>query len=45
MAQGIERKLAESRCFGMADDAFMGQVGMMLDQGKFTDTTTSAPRG
>jgi cobalamin biosynthesis Mg chelatase CobN len=37
MAMGIDRRLAEARCFGMKDDAFMGQVGMMLDQGKFTD--------
>jgi cobalamin biosynthesis Mg chelatase CobN len=37
VAQGVERRLAIARCFGMGDDAFMGQVGMMLDQGKFTD--------
>jgi cobalamin biosynthesis Mg chelatase CobN len=37
LAMGIGKRVAEARCFGMKDDAFMGQVGMMLDQGKFTD--------
>jgi magnesium chelatase subunit H len=37
VASGIERRLAVARCFGMGDDAFMGQVGAMLDRGTFTD--------
>ena len=37
VASGIERRLAIARCFGMGDDAFMGQVGAMLDRGTFTD--------
>jgi magnesium chelatase subunit H len=37
VASGVERKLATARCFGMGDDAFMGQVGAMLDRGTFTD--------
>jgi cobalamin biosynthesis Mg chelatase CobN len=37
IAQGIDPQLARARCFGMGEDAFMGQVGMMLDTGKFTD--------
>jgi len=37
VAQGVERRLAVARCFGMAEDAFMGQVGAMLDRGTFTD--------
>ena len=37
VARGVERRLATARCFGMGDDAFMGQVGAMLDQGSFTD--------
>jgi magnesium chelatase subunit H len=37
IAQGIDPQLARARCFGMGEDAFMGQVGMMLDTGRFTD--------
>ena len=37
VGQGVERRLAVARCFGMAEDAFMGQVGAMLDRGTFTD--------
>jgi magnesium chelatase subunit H len=37
VARGIEPRLALARCFGMGDDAFMGQVGAMLDKGTFTD--------
>jgi magnesium chelatase subunit H len=37
VASGIERRLAVARCFGMGDDAFMGQVGAMLDRGTFGD--------
>jgi cobalamin biosynthesis Mg chelatase CobN len=37
VALGVERRLAVARCFGMGDDAFMGQVGAMLDRGTFTD--------
>ena len=37
VAGGVPRRLAVARCFGMGDDAFMGQVGAMLDQGTFTD--------
>ncbi len=37
VATGVERRLASARCFGMGDDAFMGQVGAMLDRGEFTD--------
>ena len=37
IAQGIDPMLARARCFGMGEDAFMGQVGMMLDTGRFTD--------
>jgi magnesium chelatase subunit H len=37
VASGIDRRLATARCFGMGDDAFMGQVGALLDQGTFTD--------
>jgi magnesium chelatase subunit H len=37
VASGVERRLAVARCFGMGDDAFMGQVGAMLDQGTFND--------
>jgi cobalamin biosynthesis Mg chelatase CobN len=37
IAQGIDPVLARARCFGMGEDAFMGQVGMMLDTGRFTD--------
>ena len=37
VASGVERRLAVARCFGMGDDAFMGQVGAMLDRGTFTD--------
>jgi cobalamin biosynthesis Mg chelatase CobN len=33
--QGIDPQLARARCFGMGQDAFMGQVGMMLDTGRF----------
>ena len=35
--RGVEPRLALARCFGMGDDAFMGQVGAMLDRGTFTD--------
>ncbi len=37
IAQGIEPALARARCFGMPEDAFMGQVGAMLDTGNFGD--------
>ena len=37
IASGIDPQLARARCFGMGEDAFMGQVGAMLDTGKFTD--------
>jgi cobalamin biosynthesis Mg chelatase CobN len=37
IAQGIDPMLARARCFGMGEDAFMGQVGMMLDTGRFND--------
>lgn len=37
IAQGIDPQLARARCFGMGEDAFMGQVGAMLDTGRFTD--------
>jgi cobalamin biosynthesis Mg chelatase CobN len=37
VAAGVEPRLALARCFGMGDDAFMGQVGAMLDRGTFTD--------
>jgi len=37
IAQGIDPQLARARCFGMGEDAFMGQVGMMLDTGRFDD--------
>ncbi len=37
IAQGIDPQLARARCFGMGEDAFMGQVGMMLDTGRFND--------
>jgi magnesium chelatase subunit H len=37
LAMGVSRELATARCFGMADDAFMGQVGAMLDAGTFDD--------
>ena len=37
IAQGIDPQLARARCFGMGEDAFMGQVGAMLDTGKFDD--------
>jgi magnesium chelatase subunit H len=37
IALGIDPQLARARCFGMGEDAFMGQVGMMLDTGRFTD--------
>jgi cobalamin biosynthesis Mg chelatase CobN len=39
IASGIEPRLARARCFGMGEDAFMGQVGAMLDTGKFGDYT------
>jgi magnesium chelatase subunit H len=35
--RGIDPQLARARCFGMGEDAFMGQVGMMLDTGRFDD--------
>jgi len=35
IAKGIDPQLARARCFGMGEDAFMGQVGMMLDTGRF----------
>jgi cobalamin biosynthesis Mg chelatase CobN len=35
LARGVEPKLAYSRVFGMPEDAFMGQVGAMLDRGTF----------
>jgi cobalamin biosynthesis Mg chelatase CobN len=37
IALGMDPKLAKARCFGMGEDAFMGQVGMMLDSGRFGD--------
>jgi cobalamin biosynthesis Mg chelatase CobN len=37
IALGFEPRLAKSRCFGMGEDAFMGQVGAMLESGKFED--------
>jgi magnesium chelatase subunit H len=37
IAQGVDPQLARARCFGMGEDAFMGQVGMMLDTGRFND--------
>jgi cobalamin biosynthesis Mg chelatase CobN len=37
IAAGMDPKLAKARCFGMGEDAFMGQVGAMLDTGKFGD--------
>jgi cobalamin biosynthesis Mg chelatase CobN len=37
VALGVEPRLARARCFGMGDDAFMGQVGAMLDRGTFGD--------
>jgi cobalamin biosynthesis Mg chelatase CobN len=37
IANGIDPKLARARCFGMGEDAFMGQVGAMLDSGRFGD--------
>jgi cobalamin biosynthesis Mg chelatase CobN len=37
IAAGIDPQLARARCFGMGEDAFMGQVGMMLDTGRFND--------
>jgi magnesium chelatase subunit H len=37
VAAGAPEHLARARCFGMADDAFMGQVGMMLDRGEYDD--------
>ncbi len=35
--RGLDPLLARARCFGMGEDAFMGQVGMMLDTGRFDD--------
>jgi magnesium chelatase subunit H len=37
IANGIPPHLAKARCFGMGEDAFMGQVGAMLDTGTFGD--------
>lgn len=37
VASGVERRVALARCYGMGDDAFMGQVGALLDGGTFTD--------
>ena len=37
IARGVEPRLATARCFGMAEDAFMGKVGAMLDRGQFED--------
>jgi len=37
IANGIEPRIAYARCFGMGEDAFMGQVGAMLDTGTFGD--------
>ena len=37
IATGIDPQLARARCFGMGEDAFMGQVGAMLDTGRFED--------
>ncbi len=37
IAQGVDPLLARARCFGMGEDAFMGQVGAMLDTGNFGD--------
>jgi cobalamin biosynthesis Mg chelatase CobN len=39
IAKGIDPLLARARCFGMPEDAFMGQVGAMLDTGNFGDYT------
>jgi cobalamin biosynthesis Mg chelatase CobN len=37
IARGFDPMLAKARCFGMGQDAFMGQVGAMLDTGRFDD--------
>ncbi len=37
IARGVSSELARARCFGMGEDAFMGQVGAMLDTGRFDD--------
>jgi cobalamin biosynthesis Mg chelatase CobN len=37
VASGVERRIALARCYGMGEDAFMGQVGALLDRGTFTD--------
>jgi cobalamin biosynthesis Mg chelatase CobN len=37
IANGMDPFLAKARCFGMGEDAFMGQVGAMLDTGRFGD--------
>ena len=37
IANGMDPELAKARCFGMGEDAFMGQVGAMLDTGNFGD--------
>ena len=45
IAQGIDPELARARCFGMGEDAFMGQVGAMLEPGASRTTRTSARPG
>ena len=37
LALGCDPRHATARCFGMAEDAFMGRVGAMLDRGTFED--------
>jgi cobalamin biosynthesis Mg chelatase CobN len=37
IALGMLPKYAQARVFGMGEDAFMGQVGAMLDRGDFED--------
>jgi cobalamin biosynthesis Mg chelatase CobN len=37
IAQGVDPTFARARVFGMGEDAFMGQVGAMLDRGEFGD--------
>ncbi len=39
IARGFPERLARARVFGMGEDAFMGQVGAMLDTGNFSDYT------
>jgi cobaltochelatase CobN len=37
LEHGLDPVLLRARVFGMAEDAFMGQVGAMLDQGTYDD--------